>query len=90
MTLTLKDTVPMMTSDDYKERFKAEYFQLKIRRDKLSKMIDCYYAEELDFKLSSPIGVYMDQMDHMDAYLHILEKRARHEGIDLNKEVINL
>lgn len=29
--MELKDTVEMMLSADYKERFKAEYYQLKIR-----------------------------------------------------------
>lgn len=29
--MELKDTVQMMESVDYKERFKAEYLQLKIR-----------------------------------------------------------
>lgn len=29
--MELKDTIELMTSKDYKERFKAEYLQLKIR-----------------------------------------------------------
>ena len=32
--MELKDTISMMTSSDYKERFRAEYFQLKIRYDR--------------------------------------------------------
>ena len=28
--MELKDTVEMMGSEDYKERFKAEYYQVKI------------------------------------------------------------
>lgn len=31
----LKDTITMMNSEDYKERFKAEYSQTKIRYEKL-------------------------------------------------------
>lgn len=31
----LKDTANLMTSDDYKERLLAEYWQLKIRHQKL-------------------------------------------------------
>lgn len=27
----LKDTIELMNSSDYKDRFKAEYYQLKIR-----------------------------------------------------------
>ena len=33
--MELKDTINLMQSKDYKERFKAEYYQLKIRREKL-------------------------------------------------------
>ena len=29
--MELKDTVALMESDDYKDRFKAEYYQTKIR-----------------------------------------------------------
>lgn len=34
--MKLSDTVQMMNSADYKERFKAEYWQTKIRYDKHS------------------------------------------------------
>ena len=37
--MELKDTVELMNSADYKERFKAEYLQTKIRYDKLHKLI---------------------------------------------------
>lgn len=33
--MKLQDTIEMMNSDDFKERFKAEYYQLKIRGMKL-------------------------------------------------------
>ena len=36
----LNETVSLMQSTDYKERFKAEYFQLKIRYDKLKAMVE--------------------------------------------------
>lgn len=37
--MELKDTCSLMMSEDYKERFKAEYYQLKIRYAKLMKML---------------------------------------------------
>lgn len=37
--MKLKETVELMNSSDYKERFKAEYLQAKIRYDKLHKML---------------------------------------------------
>ena len=36
----LKETVELMISTDYKERFKAEYEQAKIRFEKLKAMLD--------------------------------------------------
>lgn len=33
--MELNETVELMNSADYKDRFKAEYFQVKIRHDKL-------------------------------------------------------
>ena len=33
--MELNETIEMMTSNDYKERFKAEFYQLKIRICKL-------------------------------------------------------
>lgn len=37
--MELKDTIDLMNSSDYKDRFKAEYWQVKIRLEKLRKMI---------------------------------------------------
>ena len=37
--MELKDTATLMVSSDYKERFKAEYYQLKIRLEKLKYML---------------------------------------------------
>ena len=44
--LELKDTIEGMISDDYKERFIAEYNQVKIRVAKLESMITKYYKKE--------------------------------------------
>lgn len=50
--MELKDTIEMMVSVDYKERFKAEYLQLKIRMTGLSNMLKKYKAGTLTFKPS--------------------------------------
>ena len=47
--MELKDTIEMMQSDDYKERFKAEYQQVKISYDKLDEMTVKYEAGTLPF-----------------------------------------
>ena len=40
--MNLNDTVKMMNSANYKERFKAEYWQTKIRYEKLHRMTKLY------------------------------------------------
>lgn len=82
-TMELKDTVEMMESQDYKERFKAEYNQTKIRYDKLHKMIVKYEAGTLEFKPNSPLDLLKEQAQMMGKYLYCLEIRASIEGIEL-------
>ena len=43
----LSQTVDIMTSSDYKERFKAEYAQVCIRYKKLKNMLDKWDKNEL-------------------------------------------
>ena len=80
---TLKDTVSKMCSDDYKERFKAEYHQLRIRCDGLKKMLFKWDVGELDFKPTCPRSLYTLQLDSMELYLAVLEARAGIEGVIL-------
>lgn len=81
--MNFKDTVDLMLSDDYKERFKAEYYQTKIRYEKLHKMIVKYEAKTLDFEPSCDIAILKNQAANMGQYLYCLEVRAEIEGIDL-------
>ena len=82
--MELKDTIEMMQSDDFKERFKAEYLQTKIRYDKLHQMINKYEAGTLNFKPKCSIGLLKRQATHMNYYLSLLEVRAEIEGITLD------
>ena len=79
----LKDTVDMMISDDYKDRFVAEYVQLKIRFNKLYAVLEKYAADKLDFVPTCPIEILYEQLDHMEAYLDILKTRADYEDVVL-------
>lgn len=81
--MELLDTVKFMESDDYKERFKAEYLQTKIRYDKLLKMIVKYESNTLDFEPSCSIELLKKQASTMGQYLYCLEMRAEIEGIEL-------
>lgn len=80
---SLSDTIALMTSDDYKERFKAEYFQTKFRYDKLHKMLIKAEAGTLGFELKCPLNTLINQARCMGEYLHMLEIRAQIEGIYL-------
>lgn len=88
----LKETVSMMNSEDYKERFKAEYYQTKIRYEKLKKFNTKIEASErVHYERNSipmiehdcPANILRNQQSTMGEYLHILELRAVIEGIKL-------
>lgn len=86
--MELKDTTEMMASSDYKERFKAEYYQLRIRTCKLSMMLKYWIVGGLDFAPTCPRSTYELQLKAMQDYLAVLEARAVMEGIDLEREDI--
>ena len=79
----LKETIELMTSADYKERFKAEYYQTKIRYEKLHKMVVKMEAGTLEFEPTCSAEIFKDQLAAMGKYLYILEVRAQIEGVVL-------
>ena len=79
----LSQTVDMMTSSDYKERFKAEYAQVVIRYKKLKNMLDKWDKNELTFTPTCPRSTYNIQIKAMTDYIAILEARAVMENIIL-------
>ena len=81
--MQLKETVPMMESTDYKERFKAEYFQLEIRVNGLRNMLKKYKNGTLTFKPSCSYDLLNGQLKAMELYATYLEERAEIEEIDL-------
>lgn len=90
--MELKETITMMTSQDYKERFKAEYYQTKIRYEKLKEFntkIEAarrthYMDEKYPMpKHDCPDELLIEQQSIMGQYLHVLETRAVIEGIEL-------
>lgn len=81
--MELRDTVDLMVSDDFRDRFKAEYYQLKIRYDKLQEIIKRVNEGTSNFNLSCPVDLYDMQLDYMYNYMKILESRASIEKIDL-------
>lgn len=81
--MELKDTIDMMLSEDFKERFKAEYYQTKTRYDKLHDILTSYDAGVLSFEPDSGVDILREQAKHMGQYLYDLEVRAKKEKIEL-------
>jgi hypothetical protein len=81
--MKLNETVEMMNSADYKERFRAEYLQLRIRMMGLSTMLEKYKAGTLNFTPSCSYDLLNAQFKVMDLYASFLEDRAAIENIDL-------
>lgn len=88
------DTIEGMRSYDYRERFRAEYVQTKIRYERLKAFCDKIEAamccgdpfndKKLDMpKHDCPYDLLRSQQRAMGEYLHFLELRAVIETIDI-------
>ena len=69
--------------EDWKERFKKEYYDLRERFQKLDMMIGKYEKGQLEFEPRCPIDLLKSQRSTMWNYLKILEQRAKIEEIKL-------
>lgn len=81
--MELKDTAAMMLSEDYKERFRAEYGQLRLRYQKLKSMLDRWDQGMMEFEPTCPRSIYNMQIRAMEDYIAVLEARAVMEDIVL-------
>lgn len=79
----LNDSALLMVSTDYKDRFKAEYVQLKTRFESLKTMLSNWDNGKLSFIPTCPRSTYDLQVEAMTKYLAILESRAKIEDINL-------
>ena len=73
----------LIISSDYKARFVGEYVELKIRCNKLHKMLIKYEAGTLGFEPTCDISILEDKAYHMGNYLKQLEIRSEIEKIIL-------
>ena len=76
----LEDTIDMMLSEDYFDRLLAEYHQVRIRYQKLAKMLDDYDNGTLGFIPDTPIHILKSQLNIMHDYLIILNQRLHIEA----------
>lgn len=81
--MELKDTIDLMQSADWKDRFLAEYLQTKIRYEKLHKLIVKREVGKHGFETPISLESWKTQAQHMGLYLLELEKQAVIHGIEL-------
>lgn len=79
----LIDTAPMMASEDHEERFRAEYYQLMIRINKLTTMLSAWEGGTLTFTPACDYDLMKAQLDAMNSYMFLLKMRACRENIEL-------
>ena len=81
----LSSTNKLMVSEDYKERFLAEYIQLETRYESLMNIIWKYdHGEKLGFELDTPMHLLKKQAKAMYEYISALNERARFEDINVS------
>lgn len=80
---TLADSMSLMMSADYKDRFKAEVMQLQNRYEGLKKMVEKWDKGDLSFTPTCPREIYNFQLKAMKEYLDTLIIRAKIEGVEL-------
>lgn len=85
----LDETVSMMNAEDFDDRMRAEYWQMRIRRMKLERQMDklANKVEQLDeideAQKEMAIQLMRQQLMTMKEYAEILIRRATLCGIDL-------
>jgi hypothetical protein len=81
--MKLQDTVDLMLGTDFKDRFKAEYYQLDNRIAGLQRMLKGYKEGTLNFTPNCSYEILYEQLVYMELYREILEERAKIENIEL-------
>ena len=84
MIKSLEETIELMQSEDFKERFKAEYWQTRIRYNNLLDMLVKLDAGTLNFEPKCSKDLLRHQANVMGQYLYDLAVRAQIEGVDLD------
>lgn len=92
--MELRETIDLMCSSNYKERFIAEYRQTKIRYEKLKNFcnkieVETMLGKEVN-KHNYQLQLLREQQKYMGLYLSILEKRALIENIKLEDKFKSL
>lgn len=84
--MKLEDTIDLMLSDNYQDRFLAEFYQIKIRIDGLETMLKKYRNGTLGFTPNCKIETLEEQLRAMIKYENCLVLRAEEENINIKGE----
>lgn len=90
MRKELKDTYALMVSHDWKDNFKAEYYQLKIRHKETEYKVNHFNSNLVDKHgcknelLLYQVLAYKEE--HMRQYLKCMKSLAEQLDIDLEEE----
>lgn len=85
LNITLKDVAPSVAVRGYKTRAVAEYWEAKLRYDKVHFLVTSYHAGKLKFNPATPIKVLEKEDQILSEYISVLEERAKFEQIDLSQ-----
>lgn len=80
--MKLTDTAELMLSDNYKDRLKAEYWQVRIRYNALIKTL--YLPSKRKELTEEQKEIMQRQAHYMFNYMHNLHLRCKLEGVDVN------
>ena len=80
--MTLEETIPLMLSNDWRDRLKAEYWQTRIRLEKLRD----YERNCVEGNIAHDIYSQISQTEAMERYLAILGLRLREHEIRYEDE----
>ena len=81
--MKLSDTIELMNSENYEDRFRGEYYQLYTRSEGLYDMLRKYRSGRLSFTPKCSYDLLTKQYKAMELYMNCLVERAEIEGIDL-------
>lgn len=86
--MELKDTIDLMLSGNYMDRFLAEYHQLNNRIAGLQRILEGYKEGTLNFTPNCSYELLFKQLMYMELYRNVLEERAKIENIDLTLDSV--
>ncbi|MBR1850921.1 MAG: hypothetical protein IJ789_06070 [Bacteroidales bacterium] len=81
--MDIKTITSLMQSSDYRDRMKAEYYHVQLRKTNLEAVLKLWDSNKLTFTPDCPRSIYDIQLRAMKDYMAVLETRAKIEHVEL-------